>query len=64
MRPSHLVTTVAACTVGLTAAVALHRRTGRRLPAPTPTTTTTTTAVGTATATPTAVPPVAPLPGR
>jgi hypothetical protein len=33
MRTSYLVTTVAACTVGLTAAAALSRRAGRRLPA-------------------------------
>ncbi len=33
MRTSYLVTTVAACTVGLTAAAALSRRSGRRLPA-------------------------------
>jgi len=34
MRSSHVATTLAAVTAGLTAAVALHRRADRRRPAP------------------------------
>ncbi len=35
MRASHVATALAAFTAGITAATALHRRTGRRVPAPT-----------------------------
>jgi hypothetical protein len=36
MRTSHVATTLIAVTAGLTAVTALHRRSGRRLPAPAP----------------------------
>jgi hypothetical protein len=58
MRSSYVAAAIAALSVGLTAAAALHRRSATRLPV-TPATTTTTTSAATTSAT---TPPVVALP--